>query len=315
GYRARGLARIGIADRVPNGEVTVERTNGRTVLQGGVFHRLRAANEEFGSPLSFGASLPALLYGRDEGFYFRAWGAEVSGTRTIGPRASGTGTGVWGWRLFGERQRSAGDPLGVRNTWSIARALRDSARFLPNIDAPSLDLVGLELHGSRTYGLDPDGWRATTGVRLEGATGTVAYGRGMLDVGASRAVGRARVAVSGMAGSSLGDLPIQRHFFVGGARTVRGQVANTQNGNAFWLSRVELSTSARFVRPVLFFDVGWAGERENFLKPASIGRVGRPQRGVGLGWSTLDGLFRVDLSRGIAPQRLWRLDLYLDARL
>ncbi|MCU0648078.1 MAG: BamA/TamA family outer membrane protein [Gemmatimonadaceae bacterium] len=315
GYRARALGRIGVGDGVPNGELSVERTNGRRVLQGAVFHRLRAANEEFGSPLSFGASLPALLYGRDEGFYFRSWGAEVSSTRTFGQSAVGGGSGQWGWRFFGERQRSVGDPLEARNTWSLARVFRDSARFLPNIDAQQIDLVGLELNGSRTYGVNPNGWRATTGLRLEGATGTVEYGRALLDLGASRPIGPTRVSLTGMAGSSVGDVPVQRNFYMGGARTVRGQVANTQNGNAFWLTRTEISTRARVVRPVFFFDIGWAGDRENFLKPATIGRLGRPQRGVGLGWSTLDGLFRMDLSRGIAPQRLWRLDLYLDARL
>lgn len=315
GYRASAQARIGIGDGVPNGELSVERSNGRRVLQGAIFHRLKASNEEFGSPLSFGASLASLLYGRDEGFYYRSYGAELTGTRSFGVGASGGGSGQFSWRLFGERQRTVGDPNDVRNTWSLARAFRGASRFLPNIDAARLDLLGAELSGSRTFGLDPNGWRATTGVRLEGATGTSQYGRGLLDIGVGRPVGPTRVSLTGMAGSSVGDLPIQRAFFIGGARTVRGQVAGTQRGTAFWLTRAELSTSARIVRPVVFADVGWAGDRADFGTPARIGSIGRPQRGVGFGVSTLDGLFRMDLSRGLAPQRLWRFDLYLDARL
>jgi hypothetical protein len=315
GYRASAQARIGIGDRVPNGEVMIERTNGRRTLQGAVFHRLAASNAEFGSPLSFGASLASLLYGRDEGFYYRTYGAEVGGTRTFGVSAIGGGSGQYSWRLFGERQRGAGDPRGVRNTWSFARAVNNDARFLTNIDADRVDLIGLELGGTRTFGVNPNGWRSVLGTRLEGATGTNSYGRGLLDVGVSRPIASTRLSITGMAGSSVGDVPAQRQFFIGGARTVRGQVAGTQQGNAFWLTRAELSTSARVMRPVLFTDIGWAGDRSNFGTPTRIGPTGRIQRGVGLGVSTLDGLFRVDLSRGIAPQRLWRLDFYLDARL
>jgi hypothetical protein len=32
------------------------------------------------------------------------------------------------------------------------------------------------------------------------------------------------------------------------------------------------------------------------------------------GFSLLDGLFRIDVARGIWPERRWRADLYLEAR-
>jgi hypothetical protein len=41
---------------------------------------------------------------------------------------------------------------------------------------------------------------------------------------------------------------------------------------------------------------------------------GRVMSGAGVGASVLDGLMRVDLSRGIRPKEMWRLDLYLEAR-
>ena len=74
------------------------------------------------------------------------------------------------------------------------------------------------------------------------------------------------------------------------------------------LGGTELGLDRMGVRPALFYDAGWAGPRERF------GRPGRPLSGVGAGLSFLDGLLRTDVSRGIAPQRAWRVDLSLDAR-
>lgn len=310
GLRARAVARIGLGDAILNGDVQLERTAGTQSMHVGVFRRLRAVNEEFGSPLSLGASLAALAYGRDEGFYFRSWGAELSTTRRSGGASNRGGTGQLTLRLFGERQRGVSDTAGVRNTWSLARAFRDSARFLANRGATPADLLGLELSAERTYGINPDGWRATTGIRLEGATGTLDYLRGMGDLGVTRRVGPVRLSATGMAGRAVGTVPLQRSFLVGGTRTVRGQVAGTQRGNEFWVTRAELSTATRVWRPVVFADAGWAGgQGRDLTTTAGV------QRGVGAGLSILDGFLRVDLARGLAPRKQWRLDLYLDARL
>ena len=55
-------------------------------------------------------------------------------------------------------------------------------------------------------------------------------------------------------------------------------------------------------------NLGWAGAR------SAWGAPGRPLSGVGIGQSFLDGLIRVDLSRGLWPRQQWRLDLQLDAK-
>jgi hypothetical protein len=115
-------------------------------------------------------------------------------------------------------------------------------------------------------------------------------------------------ALIGAIGSSVGDVPRQRGWFVGGVRTVRGQIAGTQDGDAFWLARAEVGTKQGFFRPVGFFDIGWAGSREAFAKV-------QPQRGVGVGFGVLDGLIRVDFSRGLYPLKQWRTDFYLSAAL
>jgi hypothetical protein len=79
-------------------------------------------------------------------------------------------------------------------------------------------------------------------------------------------------------------------------------------GNAFWLGRGEVGMSARGVRPSLFYDVGWAGDRRVFDSP------GTPMQGAGVGASLLDGLVRLDLAKGIRPVSGWRAELYIEAR-
>ena len=103
--------RLGVADLIPNAELSLSRTDGRSTVRAGAFHRLAVANDDWGNPLTLGASLGAALYGRDEGLYYRTYGLELGGTR---PAPFGA-RGGWnplrgatlGWRLFGERQRGA----------------------------------------------------------------------------------------------------------------------------------------------------------------------------------------------------------------
>jgi hemolysin activation/secretion protein len=186
---------------------------------------------------------------------------------------------------------------------------------------------------ARTFGADPARTRLTARLRGEGAwaryddamapglaLGTpeggrrsAPYARGMAEATVSRPLGPLAASVTGAAGALAGArVPAQRLFYVGGLQTVRGQFARPFGagyaGTAFWLARTELGLDATGVRPVVFYDAGWAGPRERF------GRPGRPLSGAGVGASFLDGLVRADLSRGIAPERRWRLDLSLDAR-
>src|SRR6185369_13488377 len=76
GLTASLQARLGVADLVPNLEAGVTRSNLRRNISGRFYSRLVSASD-WGNPLSFGASVSALLFGRDEGFYYRAAGAEV----------------------------------------------------------------------------------------------------------------------------------------------------------------------------------------------------------------------------------------------
>ena len=314
GFVAQAIARFGIGDRVLNGELSLARGNGREEMKLGIFHRLGVANDDWGAPLSFGASVSNLLNARDEGFYYRTWGAELAGTREA---PASFGAASLRWRLFAERQRSAGvEP----NTQASLRNVIGSARFGQNIAAAPLTAVGAGGELVRGFGMNPIDARADVRVRVEGALtdradslGTSGYGRVALDATIARLVRGFPVSVSGAVGTSAGDLPPQRAFYVGGLQTVRGQFAAPDGagrvGNAFWLVRTELGLGEqRALRPSLFYDAGWAGQR------SELARSGRPLSGAGVGLSLLDGLVRTDVSRGIWPEQRWRWDVYLGSR-
>lgn len=297
GYTVTGVARIGHADLHANGELSLARSNGRRTVSGTVYHRLSAVNPEWAGALSLGPSLPAFLYTRDEGFYFRNMGFELAERRE-------QRRGALEYKLFVERQWTAGD-TGVVNTFSLGRVFANK-RFRQNILTEPLSITGIAGSWSRAFGDNPNGFRFATITRGEAGTGTFEYVRGSVEGTLSRSIGRFSTAVTGSAGSSYGDLPIQRNWYVGGLRTVRGQIAGTQAGDAFWLGRAEIGTRNGFFRPVGFFDVGWAGSRD------AIGKT-QPQRGAGFGVGLLDGLFRIDFSRGLYPNKRWRTDIYLGA--
>ncbi len=292
GYTASLLARIGHADLEPNGELTLSRSNLSRVVRGRVYHRMVSASD-WGSPLSFGSSLSSLLFGRDEGFYYRGTGAELE--------SAAENRETWNWRLFAERQRSA----VPENGFTLG------ARFIPNIVAREGAYAGFSARLRHTRGLDPNGFRVFTDARVESAfdDSSNVYGRGALDLTFTQRLGRVVSALTLSGGSSAGELPPQRRWYLGGAQTVRGQWADTaHSGNAYWMGRFEAGGTMRAVRPVVFGDIGWVGQRDQWRA------VGRPLSGVGVGASVLDGLIRLDLSRGLYPARRVRLDLYVEAR-
>lgn len=293
GYTLSVFGRIGHADLEPNGELTLERSNSARLVRLRGYHRLVAAND-WGNPLSFGSSVSALLFGRDEGFYYRATGVELEWARAD--------RSTWSYRAFAEQQGSA----RVENEFSLG------APFIPNVAARRARYAGGSARFMHTRGLDPNGFRLFSDFRLEGGAADsagAAYGRAALDLTVTTGLGRAAAALTVAGGSSVGTLPPQRRWYLGGAHTVRGQFADTaSSGDAFWLSRLELGTGFHAARPVIFGDIGWVGDRDRMRD------VGRPLSGVGVGVSILDGLVRVDLARGIHPGRRIRADMYVEAR-
>lgn len=162
GYSVALDGRASAGDLQLNGGLSVQRTNGRVAYRTGVFRRL-AVSSDFGDPLSFGASLPNVLYARDEGFYHRTWGAELVRERV--PR------GGLEWRLFAEQQWNA----RVDSRWSLFGGSNDD-RFLTNVVADTGWFYGAGMRWRGSRGLDPRGWRlsATFGWRALPARWTTA---------------------------------------------------------------------------------------------------------------------------------------------
>src|SRR4051812_9831909 len=295
GYSTHALFRLGVADLSPNGELSIDRTDGRRRIGAGVYRRLVASND-WGDPLGFSSSVSALFFGRDEGYYYRTWGAELTGEKNYGLFNS--------WRLFVEQQFDA----TVHTEFSIAH-MGGVKGDLTNINAVNGNVVGLAVAHHSSIGLDPHGFRALTDVKLEGATGTFDYSRGSLETTMSHGLSHALDgALTLGGGTSGGHLPIQKQFFLGGVQTVRGQRAGAEIGDAFWMTSVEIGAHSVGFRPIVFGDLGWAGSRTDFAHP------GRPLSGAGLGASFMDGLIRIDVAKGIYPEKSIRTNFYVEAR-
>ncbi|HEY9479323.1 MAG TPA: hypothetical protein VIP79_04510 [Gemmatimonadaceae bacterium] len=296
GYTGEAMLRIGVADLEPNGELHLRRGNGSTTYGLGIYHRLDVVGD-WGEPLGVGASVDALLFARDDGLYYRSWGAELTRESQRGSSSQ------LSQRLFAERQSRA----SVNTQFSLANAINDT-RFIDNIIADDATIVGFESALRGSYGDDPSGWRATTILRAELGAGSFDYTRGSVEATLSHAIGERLVgAITGSVGASGGTLPVQRLWYLGGPHTVHGQGPGTAVGDAYWFGRAELGWGTSKLRPIVFGDIGWAGDRHDWRHP------GRPISGAGAGASVLDGLIRFDISRGINPDRGWRTDMYLQA--
>jgi hypothetical protein len=298
GYSLHGDARIGVADREPNIELTGSRSDLRRTLSVTAYNRLVSAGD-WGDPLSFGSSISAFLFGRDEGFYYRASGLELTSAPDVGGETALT------WGLFAEQERTARQ----RTTFSLAHEV-SRADFAPNFEAVRGTYAGARTRYTRNFGLDPQGFRLFSDLRLEGAHGdSGSYGRGALDLTASHGIGNGAAAITLAGGSTVGTVPTQRYWFLGGTQTVRGQRPGAAAGDAFWLARAEVAHGVGVVRPVLFADLGWAGDHTKWRD------IGQPLSGAGAGITIMDGLIRFDVARGINPKPgQWRVDAYVNGR-
>ncbi|MEO7966719.1 MAG: hypothetical protein ABIT38_22705, partial [Gemmatimonadaceae bacterium] len=228
GYTWDAAARFGFGDLHPNGELGLSRSNGRTSWRAAGYHRLAVANDDWGSPLSFGASLGALLYGRDEGYYYRTTGAEL--TRTL-VKGGGLTT-----RFFVQRDGRA----DTGAAFNLSKAFGGGSRFSPNIRAERATLMGASLRQQFSHGVDPLGWRLFGDLRGEGgwiassedSVDSRAYGRVAGDMTVTRGFGALLAGAFTVSGGVSDNAPIQRAFFLGGAQTVRGQLLGSAVGDA-----------------------------------------------------------------------------------
>ena len=297
GYNAGGLARIGFADHQPLAEAYLQRGNVSTSIRGTVYRRLAVAND-WGNPLGLGASISAAAFGRDDGIYSRSGGAELTGARR-----SASDRFIVSWRVFGEQQLTA----HVATQRSLAN-VANAAPFDSNIVANEGWFYGASGAAAYAWGLDPRGFVVTGNTRVEAARWRDNYVRGMTELTVAHGFGgTGQLKLTGASGYSAGDLPVQRFWYVGGPYPVHAYRAGTVAGDAFWMGQAQIASGHPVFRPVLFSDIGWAGQRERFTGAS-------PLSSAGAGFAALDGFIRFDVSRAIAPGRQWRLDLYFEIR-
>ncbi|MGH7483265.1 MAG: hypothetical protein ACRELV_14020, partial [Longimicrobiales bacterium] len=295
GAGADVTARLGTADLEPRGELGLATTTrwGDVRLVG--YRRLAAAQSD-ARALGPGNSAAALLFGSDDGEYFRALGVELTGATR-----PGFGGATFEWRLFAERQRSA----QVETQFSLRHALDEQHVFRPNVIAEEADLAGVAFRLAYDHGLDPVGLRWGVSLDAEAASGSFEYVRPSLTAYAAFPVGAELLAaVEAETGVSAGDVPPQRLWFLGGTQSLRGYHGAVARGTSFWRGRAELANDFPAARIALFGDVGWAGPRDAF-------GTGRPLLSVGAGASMLDGILRLDVARALREPTGWRVSLYL----
>lgn len=292
---ADGLARIGLADGVPNGELGLSLSGQGSRFRLGGYRRLAAVNPDT-KPFGIVNSVWGLMAQRDDGDYFRTLGVELTGQNTE--------TGWWSWRLYAQREKAA----SVETSFSLPHVFKNSNTFRPNVVADRADQFGAELtlRGNQPLSRSLQIGGETT---VEAAGGDYEFGRGRATV---RAIVTPRellaFALEASAGTSTGSVPVQGRFYLGGPASLRGYDGAVTAGESYWRGRIEVGNTFPAARLTVFSDIGWAGPRSAFWS-------GKPLIGAGVGASFLDGLIRTDLSRALRSPKGWRFDLYFDGRL
>ena len=295
--RFRAEARLGFADLEPNGELHLIRGTPSRGASVGAYRRLESASE-WAPGHTLAHSLGTVLWGSDRTPWYRAAGGELRLRRdgALSLREA---------RLFAEGHRSA-----ERGTNLHLRRLFSNDTLALNPPATRGGWGGVSVRHRWQSGVSPERVRLFTNLRLEGATGTSEYGRGWAGVGITFPLGRGMAAgLEGAAGATVGDPPDQRLFHPGGPHGFRGVHSGQRRGEAFWLGRAEVAGGRPAARLTLFGDLLHTGPRDQVFNS------GQPEAVVGVGAAFLDGLFRVDVARGIRGLEGWRLLAYLDGIL
>jgi hypothetical protein len=290
-------ARIGIADLHPNAEILLRRETMRRALELRGYHEL-ATVDPSRAALSLGNSLSALMFGRDEGEYYRASGAALTWAPPSIRRRS--------WELTGYAEYQ--NDVERETHFALPRLWTDSV-FRPNVMAAEALQYGGMLQYRPWWGTDPIRPQGGMEIMVQGETGEFDLARASLTLrGAAQLARGVRIGAEAAVGSSVGDVTPQRMFYLGGARTLRGYDASTVAGTSMTRARLELARTFSFGAIAVFSDWGWAGDRDDI-------RSADQRWAIGAGTSLLDGLVRLDLAHGLRSPRGWRLDLHLDSVL
>jgi outer membrane protein assembly factor BamA len=243
-----------------------------------------------------GNSLLALVFGRDDGEYFRATGASLAWEPASRRRQ------WFSWSLYAERQGSV-----TRNTnASLPRLFDTDHTFRENIDADEADQYGSGLVIRPYWGSEVRGWQAGVELALRGEVGDYGFGTASLTLRSVVPLGQKfRMAFEAAGGSAWGNVPVQRLWYLGGSRSLRGYEGSSAVGRDFTRARVELARVFPIASVTVFGDAGWAGAWEDYREEDAL-------YSVGVGGSLLDGLVRMDIARALRAPTGWRLELYVD---
>jgi hypothetical protein len=289
---------IGLAERSPSFQVELARARVRGTESITLYRHLDAFSPR-DRPFSLGSSISAFAFGRDEGDYYRSLGARV-GLEQVPALGMSVRLGA-----YVERQSA----VEKRTDVSIPNWSRDRI-FRPNPQADAAEQLGMDLHLQTSRGFDPLAFRGGLEARFMAETGSYRFARP--SVGAFTTLplpGRLVGAVEAAAGTSFGDLPVQRNWYVGGRGSVRGFALEERvTGESFWTARGEIGTERPAARLVLFGDAGWAGPRDEFTTDPML-------VSAGVGLSFLDGLVRGDLAKALRGGSGWSFQLSVDAPL
>lgn len=286
-------ARLGLSDLEPRGEFTVNRGMEGRRLSLAAYRRL-AHTADFYNPLSTGTSLSNLLFRNDLSHFYQATGVELRHQRE-GRRTRRT------LRLFAEDHASVEKETDfylwkpfTGDTLSTVTGAREGTA------------VGLAGDLRWQWGVNPNRFVASGLLRGEVAEGDFPYQRALATVALTRPLfGGTALALEAGAGAGWGELPVQKQFFLGGSRTLRGYAPSEIMGDSFWMLRTEVGTAFPALRLVAFSDLGWAGPRDGF-------QDGKAFWSAGAGASFLDGIARLDFAWPIRGESGMRFYAYLD---
>ena len=303
--RAHATVRLGAADLHPNVELGVLHPRRAVAWRLEGYYRLTTTEPllaGFDSPepaLGFGNSLNALLFGRDDGLYYRATGA----TAALEPAPHER---QW-WRFAGFVEQH--DAARRKVEWNVAAWIDDERDFEPNFTADEILVAGGSVLLSPWWGI---GTGPQAGLELfgEGAGGDSTFAR-------ARVTGRtilplfrgARLGLEAAAGTAWGGLPAQYHWFLGGVETLRGYDIGDAAGSTMARARAELTKGTTALGLALFTDAGWASNDPDSFDPDDA------LLSAGIGVTALDGLLRLDVARAFVSPTGWRVHLHLSSLL
>ena len=270
--RVQGTLRFGFSDARVTGQLALIRDapSGRLRLEG---YQSIAEVEPFFKVNTFGNSMNGVFAAHDDADYYLATGGSIGYETSVG-----RGVELALQARFEDQASVATEAQSAINDF-----LGGSGDFPENPEVTEGFFVGMSatlggVAGTGTWRFGAEG--------LGGAGTTTGRVMGQLR---QRAFGMRGITVTGRAGIATADPLPQSEFRLGGLETVRGFDYGTYRGEAFWSVQGDWTPFKGTVRPVVFVDVGQAGDAADLFGQ-------KPLVGAGAGLSILNGMIRFDLS-------------------